>query len=166
MSRYYYAGGERISIERDDSQVAVDQGKAIDADLRSAVEKAAGASRLPGGVLLLPRSALDEVRMKRLQKAGAIRPVYRRGQALMVALPEIRVELDDAKQRRAVVAAIPKAPHPVKVTEEGEDRLLLTPASGNAEEALDIANFVYEHAHPASAAVRFVQVVRKPDTHR
>src|SRR5262249_21822081 len=113
VSRYYYAGGERVAIEPDEAQVAVDPGK-IDADLRSAVQKAAGPSRLPGGLLLVPRSALDERSWQRLRDKCALRTVYRSGRALIVPLPEIRVEFDGATQRKAVEASIPKAPHPVR----------------------------------------------------
>lgn len=163
---YYYAGGERISIEPDDAQVAVDPTKAMEADLRSAVERAARGTHLPGGILLLPRSALDEPWLQRLRESGALRTVYRRGQVLIIPLPEIRVEFDDPEQRQAVVDSIPQAPYPVKVAEKHADRMLLMPVSGNSEEALAIANFVYEHARPASAAVRFLQVVPKRQPRR
>ena len=168
MDRYYYAGGQRVPIEADETQVAVDQGRADAAGLRSMLARVAGMGgpRLPGGVILAPRSSLDENGMDRLRKAGALRPVYRHQGAVMVALPEIRIEVDDEKQRKAVIASIPRAPHPVEISEDTEDRLVLRPKSGSGDDALDVANFVFEQAHPAAASVRFVQFVPKPRSRR
>src|SRR5262249_48817368 len=59
VSRYYYAGGEKVSIEADETQVAVDLRQVESASLRSTLEDGDG-TRLPGGVVLAPRKALDE----------------------------------------------------------------------------------------------------------
>jgi len=162
MTRYYYAGGRRIELEPDDQYVAVD-------------ERAAGAAgvpvetghalvrRLPGGVTVSPRSSLSEARLDRLSQAGALRPVYRRDRSVLVPLPEIRVEYDNAKQRAAVKAAIPRAPCEAEVFDESPDGLVLRPTSGRSDDALALANYIYEHARPAAASVRFVQFVPKPE---
>ena len=165
MKRYYYAGGKRVTIEEDESQVAVDLSRAGAAGLQKLIA-GVGGRKLPGGVVLADRSALDDEGLERLREAGALRPVFRHDSAVMVPLPEIRVEVDDEKQRRAVLDSIDKAPHPVEVSEQTDDRLLLRPTSGSGDEALDVANYVYEKAHPAAASIRFVQVVPRPDTHR
>ncbi len=108
------------------------------------------------------RSKLDESSLRQLRAEGALQTVYRRGQALMVPLPEVRVEVDDERQRRAVMAAIAKAPHPVELCEETENVLVLRPKSKSGDDALDIANFVFETARPAAASVRLIQFVPRP----
>jgi hypothetical protein len=162
MTRYYYAGGRRIELEADDQYVAVDEKAAGAAGLSVEAGKAT-ARRLPGGVTVSPRASLSEARLRRLSQAGALRPVYRRERSVLVALPEIRVEYDNATQRAAVKAALPQAPCEAEVSEESADGLVLRPASGRSDDALALANYIYEAAHPAAASVRFVQFVPKPD---
>ncbi len=161
MTRYYYAGGRRIELEPDDRYVAVDE-RAAGAAGVSVEAGSAPVRRLPGGVTVSPRASLSEARLERLSKAGALRPVYRRDRSVLVALPEIRVEYDNARQRAAVKAAIPHAPCEAEVSDESAEGLVLRPASGRSDDALALANYIYEQAHPASASVRFVQFVPKP----
>jgi hypothetical protein len=165
VKRYYYAGGKRVTIEEDDTRVAVDISRAGAAGLQKVIAGVSG-PRLPGGVVVTERSALDKEGLERLRKAGALRPVFRHDRAVMVGMPEIRVEVDDETQRQAVLASIDRSPHPVEISEQGDDRLLLRPTSGSGDEALEVANFVYEQAHPAAASIRFVQFVPRPDTRR
>jgi hypothetical protein len=82
---------------------------------------------------------------------------------MLVPLPEIRVEYDNAKQRAAVKAVIPQAPCKAEVSDESADGLVLRPTSGRSDDALTLANYIYEQAHPAAASVRFVQFVPKLD---
>jgi len=165
MTRYYYAGGRRIELEPDDQYVAVDE-KAANAAGVSSEAGDSGARRLPGGVIVSARSGLSDAGLERLSQAGALRPVYRRDRSVLVPLPEIRVEYDNAKQRAAVKAAIPKGPCEAEVSDENADGLVLRPTSGSSDDALALANYIYEQAHPAAASVRFVQFVPKPDVQR
>src|SRR6188508_1401530 len=162
MTRYYYAGGRRIELELDEHYVAVDE-KAADAAGVSMEAGSATARRLPGGVTVSPRSGLSEAGLERLSQAGALRPVYRRDRSVLVPLPEIRVEYDNARQRAAVKAAIPQAPCEAEVTDESANGLVLRPTSGRSDDALTLANYIYEQAHPAAATVRFVQFVPRAD---
>jgi hypothetical protein len=129
----------------------------------SAAFAARGARRLPGGVLLVERSSLPAPLLAALRRATALLPVYRRGGAIVVPLPEIRIEIDDERQRTAVMEALASAPHEVRVIESAQDRILVAPASGRSEDAIDVANHLHETAHPAAASVRFLQVVPRPE---
>jgi hypothetical protein len=164
VGEYYYAGGRRVAIESDVIHVAVDRQLARAAGLGAAVDGLLPrrATSLPGDVLLAERASIDERELAHLREAGALRPVYRREASVMVPLPEIRVELDDPAQRAAVLAAVATAPFRVEIVEDAQDRLVLVPRSGSSEHALAVANFIYERARPAAAAVRFVQVVPRP----
>lgn len=163
MSESYYAGGRKVEIDRDESYVAVVSDVAKKAGLDAQVETASKDSqRGGGGVLLVERSALDDKMLASLRDVGALQPVYRNEQTVMVALPEVRVEFDTAEQRQAVmdVLAGPDAlPH--KVVQGTDDGLVVQPTSGKGEDALKLANDIQERGHPAAASVRFVQFVPK-----
>jgi hypothetical protein len=168
MGAYYYAGGRKIDLVRDDDHVAVDQKAAERAgvDARSAVA-GAGPARGGGGVVLAEKAALDSKLLAALRKAGALQPVYKRERAIVVALPEVRIEFDHPRQRRAVKTWLSRADAPKHaIVEETDDWIVVRPLSGNGKDALAIANDVYEKAHPAAASVRFVQFVPKPGVSR
>ena len=165
MENYYYAGGTKIELEADHDHVAVDRAVAEAAGLGSSAI-GAGPPDLRSGVVLAARSALGEKALADLHNVGALRPVFRRDQAVLVALPEIRVEYDDPTQRNAVKNFLASGRHDVSISEETDDRLVLKPRSGDAGDALKMANEIFEHAHPAASSVRFVQFVSKPGVKR
>ncbi|MBV9880831.1 MAG: hypothetical protein JO180_10075, partial [Gemmatirosa sp.] len=140
MARYFYAGGERHSLEPVDDRVAVDTRAAAGAGLadaeRDALRDVPVASTLPGGLAIVDRAALGTGLPDRLQAAGLARPVYRSGAALVVLLPEVRVELE-GDQRAAALAAVGAAPVACDVVDDAPDRLTLRPRSGRGEDALD-----------------------------
>jgi hypothetical protein len=162
VGAYYYASGQRIELEPDDEHVAVDENAAERAGLSTRLTASAGPFR-QNGVFIVERKAVDEATLTTLRKAGALQSVYRRNRAMIVALPEVRIEVDNAKQRRAVMdlLADTKAPRHT-ITENTDERIVVKPASGNGDDALLIANEIYERAHPAAASVRFIQFVPKP----
>ena len=162
-SSYYYAGGQKIDLHKDDDYVGVDRRLAPAGLIAGLAAVFDGAPQLPGGIVVATKSLIGSSAMASLQDAGATRPVFRRGGALMVALPEVRVEMDDATQRRAVEDLLADKAHGMVVKEDSDGRLLLTPASGSSVDALRMANKIFEDAHPASSSVRFVQFVPKPD---
>ena len=166
MTRYYYAGGQRIDLEPDDRYVAVDEKAADAAGIRVDEPGESASRRLHGGVIVSPRSGFSDARLERLWQAGALRPVYRRHQSMVVPLPEIRVEYDNPKQRAAVKAAIPTAPCGAEISDENADGLVLRPTSGRSDDALALANYIYENARPAAASVRFVQFLPKMTAQR
>ena len=163
MGAYYYAGGRKVELEADPEHIAVDQQAALQAGLDTEViASRAGLPRAGSRFLLAQRSEVREDMLESLRKAGALQPVYRRNQAVIVALPEVRIELDNPNQRRAVMNALAKRRSQLAITDETDDRLVIRPTSGRGEDALEIANYIYERAHPAAASVRFVQLVPKP----
>lgn len=165
MARYYYASGERVPIELDEERVAVDAARAGPEEA-ARLQRAGPAPQLPGGVLLLSKAGVGAEALRALSARGALRAVYRAGGAALVALPEVRVEVEGEAQRGAVREAIARSPHAVTVTEEGPDRLVLQVCSGSGEEALEVANFIHETAHPAAASARLVRFVARPEPRR
>lgn len=169
MDAYYYAGGRKVELERDDEHVAVDQqaAKRAGVDPHAAIAGAAPRRAGAGSVVLAERAALDEKVLAALRKAGALQPVYKHERAVIVALPEVRIELDDPDQRRAVLDVLARRGSPRHtIVEETDEWIVVRPESGNGNDALTIANEVYEQAHPAAASVRFLQFVPKPGGRR
>ena len=164
MSTYYYAGGQKVDLEPDEEHVAVDQAAAKEAGLDAFSANLDSAVRVGAGVLVTPRSSLSADIIQRLQEAGALQPVYRRDKAIVVAMPEVRVEFDTPDQRRKVMKLLSPNASDVSVTEDTAERLVLRPVSGHGEDALNLANRIQERAKPAAASVRFVQFVPKPRT--
>jgi|SRR5829696_4651803 hypothetical protein len=165
MSTYYYAAGQKVRLEPDEEHVAVDQAAAKEAGLDAQVNAhSATAVRAGAGVLVTPRSSLTPDTIQRLREAGALQPVYRRDKAIVVAMPEVRVEFDTPDQRDTVMRLLSPIASNVSVTEDTTDRLVLRPVSGHGEDALNLANRIQEHASPAAVSVRFVQFVPKPKT--
>ena len=52
------------------------------------------------------------------------------------------------------------------IAEQTNDRVVVRPTSGNGDDAMRMANDIYEGAHPAASSVRFVQFVPKPSVIR
>jgi hypothetical protein len=163
MDAYYYASGERIELERDEDQVAVDRSAARRAGLEQQIAAAPGVAGQSGPVIVTPRSALGQEALTALGQAGALQPVYRRNRAIMVALPEVRVEFDTKQQRQKVLKFLEgRTLPPHAIVDTSDERLVIRAESGRGDDALTIANEIYEHAHPASSSVRFLQFVPKP----
>jgi hypothetical protein len=163
MSVSYYAGGRKVELANDDEYVAVDQKAAQQAGLTAQVEKASkDTPRQGGGVVLVQRSALDKKTIAGLQDANALHPVYRHDQAVMVALPEVRVEFDTPEQRRAVSDLLAKkGALPPSVSQSTDAGMTVRPESGSGADALKIANEIHESGQDAEASVRFIQFVPK-----
>lgn len=158
---YYYAGGQRRGLTGCDL-VAVDldavgvQGKGLE-ELRSSGRP------LTGAVVLVDGEAAARLLGDRLEEAPGVHPVYEAEGALVVVLPEVRVEggveaLRQVERRTADRAGVD--------AEEG--RLVLRPRSGRGQEALDLANELAESAEEDEldlAQPRFLRITQRPDTH-
>lgn len=166
MAGFYYADGEKVRLEAEDTLVALNRAGAERAGFGKQIAGAlAAARRLPGGVHLTERALLTADVLSSLREAGAIQPVYRHGRALLVPMPEVRIEFA-AAQRGAVLDALAHPPSPVAVEEQSDGRIVLRVNSGNGDDAIEVANYVYEQARPAMSAARLIQVVSRPGADR
>jgi hypothetical protein len=162
---YYIAGGERVALDSDPNHVAVDLARATEASLPKArqAELRREGQTLRRQVVLLAGSALDETDRTKLDRVGALLPVYRSHDTTIVVLPEVRVECRDSKQvpklRRRLEAA---GVDPKSVRVRG-GRVSFVPGSGRSDEALSLANVLYEEFEPEAAQARFLRVVPRPD---
>lgn len=158
---YYYAGGSRIELRGDDEHVAVLR-SAVPSSMLEAVTSAQDATRT-AEVVVAPKAAFGQHGLTMLREAGALRPVFRHGRAMLVPFPEVRVEMDDAQQRSAVKSLLSTTQTQMLISEETPDRMVLVPSSLDALDAIEAANAIYEQAHPAASSARFVQITPRPD---
>jgi hypothetical protein len=163
MSAYYYAFRNRIELRGDEEHVAVDRPAAKRAGLDPPLPESSNLAGPGASVIVALKNALAPDALEALRRAGALQPVYRFERALVVALPEVRVEFDGAEQRQAVLRLLAEGKLPQHtLSENSDDRIVLVPLSGRGDDALSIANEIYERAHPASSSPRLLQVVPKP----
>lgn len=162
MKTYYYAGGTKVELQDDTEHVAVDRSAAPGELMKSLSGSFTGAPQQAGGVLIAPKASISAEQLASLKRAGALRPVFRRDRAMLVPLPEVRVELDNVEQRESVAKVLADAGDKMLIAEEASDRLVLKPASGSSTDALNMANEIYERARPAASSVRFLQFVPRP----
>lgn len=161
--QYYYAAGRRVRIAVEARMVAIDRERARRAGLRPRARSKAGTRGLPGELLLLERETLAPSLAASLERAGALRTVYRRGETLLVPLPEIRVEWETAPAGADLRRLLERLPHAVEVIRLADACLQLDVRSGRGEDALEVANHLYEDAGIAGVSVRLVQVTPTPE---
>lgn len=165
---YYYADGKRVKLDRADDLLAVD-GRRLDAadlsaSVRAAVERVA--RPLVSGMRLLDCAALDDPdALRAIAKTCVLHPVFRSHGAILVVLPEVRVEESRgaAKQRRLKEWLETHAANAViKSQDDGCFTIELT--SGYGGDALALANALAEEVNPEMAQAHFVRVVQRPSS--
>jgi hypothetical protein len=162
MERYYYAAGKRVPLVVDRGRIGIDGARAIRAGLEDVVARVGKiGTKVPGEVLVVAQDAIPEGDLAKLRKAGAARPIYKVGNAITLPLAEVRVKLGTG-QRKAALEAVKAASIKTEIAESTNERLVLRPISGSGEDALELANFIYERARPASSAASMVQIVPRP----
>jgi hypothetical protein len=163
---YYYAGGERVALEPAADLVAVDDARVAEKlpDLLRSESALRAGKPLRGGIRLLPRDALSPETLQRLQDAGATQPVFRHEGAILIALPEIRVEDDSQAKLAAVRRFAAKKAQPSGDAAEG--RMTLRPLSNSGGDALSLANELAEQLKVGSVTPRFLRIVPGPGVRR
>lgn len=176
---YYYAGGERVTLEPDPAHVALqlNAAGAADAATRSRsrgaperIEKRRAAlgpqaRDLGAGVVLLDaaaRCAADDADDADDATTEARLPVFRSGSTLLVALPEVRVEDDDPQAMARLQAWLREGPGRAEVVESRPGRLTLRAGPTLAHDGVALAREVVERCGVASASPRLLRVTPAP----
>jgi hypothetical protein len=158
---YYYAGGKRIPLELDREHVAVDVGVVESREGRrpdpAAVE---GAEELRSGLYLVEKSSLSADIRRRLDQEDALLPVFLYEDALVVVLPEVRVEIA-AGDETEVHRFLEQSDVPNQILADKGNRLVVRPDSGRGEDALRLANELQESVPVELAQARFLRRVPK-----
>jgi|HubBroStandDraft_2_1064218.scaffolds.fasta_scaffold463910_1 hypothetical protein len=158
---YYYANGERIALELDPEYVAVNLSRST-AGLRATFDRLKKRASSPvRDMALVRRDELSPDDQGALDAAGAIQPVYRHGSAMIVVLPEVRVDIEKA-ERPELISFVKNGSVPAAIEQDERGRLVLRPMSGSGADALALANGVHETLHPKVAQASFLRVIPKP----
>ena len=158
---FFYASGQRIPLTRDPERSAffsedlehLELGEDTDRRIADATQT------LVRGVVMFYYPELGSECVTDLEKRLTPQPVYRHRDALVVVLPEVRVE--EAREGRAeeVEAWLEAHSEQVEVIDRRSDRWALRPASGRGEDALTVANQLFEELKPELAQARFIRIV-------
>ena len=146
---YYYARGERVALEPDTGHVALDVGTAPQAALKQRGRMLNDTVLLVAGVA--PAGC-----------ASVLLPVFRSGNTLLVALPEVRVEDDDPEHLRRLHAWLAAEPGRADVTGQAPGRVTLRAGPALAHDGVTLAREVVEHCGVQSASPRLLRVTPGP----
>lgn len=165
---YYYSGRQRIELTPAEDLLAVDEqrltGSSVSKEVQEEIRHVA--QTLRAGVLLVRGESLDPDTESVLEEAGALQPVYRAEGAIIVLLPEVRVEESRPDGQQRLEEWIRSHSEQALVQSRQEGRIVLEPASGHGEDALAMANALAEQVRPEMAQARFLRVVPRPSTMR
>ena len=159
---YFYTAGKRVTLEVEQALWALDtEALSLAAIAETIRQQILADSRILRGkyvLAIVPASALEPLRA-----AHALQPVYRWNDTVLVALPEVRVEESRPETLRRLKDWLASRRQRIEVSEPEAGRLTLRPSSGDAEEALEIANALQEEITPEFAEPRFIRSIPSPD---
>ena len=161
---YYYANGKKVPLMLADGMFAFDDDE-IEARLPKAehVEQIRTVSRrLRGRVALVNYSDVAETVSKELHEHNVAHPVFEAEGALIVPLPEVRIEESDESKLNQVGEWLRQHSDLAEIVSERVGRIVVKPVSNNPMDALEIANRVAEEVGPAMAQPRFIRCVQRP----
>jgi hypothetical protein len=164
--RYYYCDGKKIPLKLATAYIAICGADGIpvyysNPSLEKKI-KTQGTLLPRRGWVLLKANLLTDEEINLLKKAGAINNVYRIGKTLMVPAPEVRVEWTEKHKLDVFRALATTHIRSWRIEVEEEDRLVLYMIrDGKGDDALDLANYIFEKAHPLSSSARMMQVISK-----
>ncbi len=157
---YYWAGGRKIPLHGS-SDVVIDVTSAAGAQLAgSRLDSLRTKGRsLSESLLLVAETDASAARGETTSAVAGVHPVYlAEDGALVVVLPEVRVESSDPRR----LAALGRSVTAAHVRERSEDRLVLEPGSGRGADAQRLANTLAESRAAEVTSARFLRVVPRP----
>jgi hypothetical protein len=158
-SRYYYAGGNKIELTLADDLAVLDTTE----DPKGRPSSPQIGRALTGGLRLISAKEYLKLHPSRAEKAKY--PVYRSHGAIVIAMPEVRVEDSRKEIWTEFRRWLAKHKESVTVVSRDDDGLILKPASGSGADALDLANDLAEVVRPEMAQARFLRVTPRPGTY-
>lgn len=164
MSDYfYYANGQPVELVLADDVVAIDEGilaqMHVPAEVAAPIER--GMQRLVRGLALIPAATLPPGLRSRLDKRGAVQPVFRAQGATLVPLPEVRVEESRPDKAQEVRAWLKKRQRTAAIVSQRPGRVVIRPVSGRGVDALQLAVALHDEVGPELAQPDFVRLVRR-----
>jgi hypothetical protein len=158
---YYYASGHPVELTLDGNWLAIDtrQFKAAGTSPRLQVTLLKDARPLRGDLILVKRQLLTPKQLDALTRHGAAHPVFQSNGAMLIALPEVRVEESSSQRRRALLRWIREHADIAEIVEDDGNKFVLRPTTGQGADAITLANQLVEQIGPELAQPRFLRVV-------
>jgi hypothetical protein len=112
---------------------------------------------------MLPSAEVPDDVAHALDQAGALQPVYRSADgALVVVLPEVRIDLADTEQASQLHDYLASHDLTSEVLRDTGEQVVLRPTSNRGDDALSLANSIEETVHPPMSQARFLRIVPRP----
>ena len=159
---YYYAANIRVPLERLRDYLAVDVGRLPHSAARLANELRQNGKELRRGVFLARRCDVAAALLSQLEHTSAERPVYLHEDALIVVLPEVRVENSSEDQLKTVQSWVKQNESNAKLVADRRGRMVIEPVSGCGEDALELANQLHEELGVEMAQPRMLRILKSP----
>lgn len=161
---YYYAQEKRVTLSKDEDFVALDLDRAEEVGIRHEVQALLGedAENLRRELFMIPRSGIPSEVEERLCENGVLQPVLRHGDAMMVALPEVRVVTSGKKRDFAVRRFLENTDVPSDIKPDRDEGFVVRPQSRRGLDALRLANELHEETSVDVADVHFIRRVPRP----
>lgn len=159
---YYYAANTRVPLERLNDYLAVDVDQLPQGGAKLANELRQNGTALRHGVFLARRSDITAELLPQLEHTSAERPVYQHENALIVVLPEVRVESSSEDKQQDVQSWAKKNESSAKLVTNRRGQMVIEPVSGCGEDALVLANQLHEELGVEMAQPRMLRIVKSP----
>jgi porphobilinogen deaminase len=105
------------------------------------------------------RQLLTPKQLDALTRVGAAHPVFQSQGAILIALPEVRVEESSSQRRRALLRWIREHAEVAEIVDNTGEKIALRPTSGQGADAITLANQLVEQIGPELAQPRFLRVI-------
>jgi len=158
---YYYASGHPVHLTLDEEWVALDRRQLSRLGTAPRVQAALlkGSRPLRGDLILVKRAAIPPDQLDDFKGNVAAQPVFRAEGAILIALPEVRVEEPSRQGQRALRRWLREHGDLAQVVEDAGEKIVLKPTSGRGLDAITLANQLTEQIGPEMAQPRFLRVV-------
>ena len=161
---YYYAGGEKVELDLVDEYRAIDVRRVRrGTKLRRKVDEIVRNSkaRTYKTVSIVPADALPAELEEELSRRGAFQPLFRRDDAMIVFLPEVRIEEDRPEYKKKIRSLLKR--HEAELTvDQRSYKANVKPKSGRGVDALELANEIQEEVSPDYVQARMLRITPRP----
>lgn len=159
---FYITGGNRIELEHADDLVAIDRQR-IEAMHTDRFLSKSG-RQISQGIEILTNEEIDETTMLELKNHRVIRSVYRSSGAILVLLPEIRMESENAHRLDEIAEELNAKLIGMVEASPGRIRWIIN--DEHATNTLRLANQLIERFPEVSITPRFLRIVDRPNITR
>ncbi len=164
---YYYSSGKKVPLKPAPGLFAIND-KEVGEKLSVASYLSSIRSvlkNLRGHLALIDKNDLNEDILEKLRELKIVYPVFEADGALVIPLPEVRIEDDDQSRLIDVRNWVREHSQLAKIISDKHGRISVKPVSNDPSDALEIANRVTEEIGPDLAQTRFIRKISRGASH-